>query len=44
MTRNWIARVEYLHDRYPTAGFEVRLKSNSQYMELRPNIVRGALI
>ena len=43
---NWIGRVEYLHDRYATAAYHISLESedNSQYKELRSNIVRGALI
>ena len=43
-TANWIARVEYLHDRYGTASFSLPVETDSQHMELRSNIVRGALI
>lgn len=41
---NWIGRVEYLHDRYATAGFGSQLDADSHHMELSSNIVRGALI
>jgi outer membrane immunogenic protein len=41
---NWIGRVEFLHDRYGTASFGSVQQVDSEHMELRSNIVRGALI
>lgn len=41
---NWIARVEYLHDRYLTEAFALPVITDSQYLELATNTVRGALI
>jgi opacity protein-like surface antigen len=41
---NWIARAEYINDRYTTASFQVPSQVDTQHMALRSNIVRGALI
>jgi outer membrane immunogenic protein len=41
---NWIARVEYLNDRYTAASFVLPVRGNSQHMELNSQTVRGALI
>jgi outer membrane immunogenic protein len=41
---NWIARIEYLHDRYATGSFAIPVVDDSHHMELHSHIVRGALI
>jgi outer membrane immunogenic protein len=41
---NWIARAEYLHDRYLTEGFALGVRQDSQYLELNSNTVRGAVL
>ena len=41
---NWIARVEYLHDRYLTQAFGPQVRDEAEFLELNANIVRGALI
>jgi outer membrane immunogenic protein len=41
---NWITRVEYLHDRYLAANFQMPVENATQGMELNSHIVRGAII
>jgi outer membrane immunogenic protein len=41
---NWIARAEYIYDRYASASFQVPVEHDSQHMALRSHILRGALM
>jgi outer membrane immunogenic protein len=42
---NWLARAEYIYDRYATANFAVAIdQADSHYMALHSHIVRGALM